>query len=72
MYKLMVSHNCGISYECHGEAEILEELHPKAEKFDEQGLRWVIEDENGRFEGVSSIHRNIVAHVAAIAAENSK
>lgn len=66
MYKLMVSYDCGMHYTCKGKAETPEELHSKTQEFDNQGLRWVIENENGEIEDVSLIHRNIITHIAAI------
>ena len=48
MYKLMVSQNYGMSYSKAKEANTVDELLPQAEKCDEEGLRWTIEDESGK------------------------
>lgn len=65
MYKLMVSYDCGIHYECAGESENLDDFQAKTDEFDKQYLRWVIEDD-GELQEVSAIHKNIVNTMIAL------
>ncbi|KKK55775.1 hypothetical protein LCGC14_3071140, partial [marine sediment metagenome] len=66
MFKLMVSHDCGISYHEEATAETVEELLPKGEKLDEELLRWTIDDEADDIVIFCDIHHQMVATMAAI------
>lgn len=59
MYHLEVSYNAGLSYSKVDEAETVEELLPQAKEFDDQGLRWTIEDEDDEIVEISSIQKEI-------------
>lgn len=59
MYHLEVSYNAGESYQKAQEAETVEELLPKAQEFNQQGLRWTIEDEQDEIVEISSIQKEI-------------
>jgi hypothetical protein len=59
-YKLQVSYNCGSSYGVAKESDDLEELEKEGRKFDEQKLRWAIEDENGEQVECCAIHKGII------------
>ena len=60
MYRLMVSRDAGCHYHLHDQDESLEELEKRATKYDEQGLRWTIDDENGKPVEFSQIHEKII------------
>jgi hypothetical protein len=63
-YKLMVSHNCGSTYQKDMEAETLDDskLKERMLYLDAYMLRWYIEDENGEqvFDVPCAIHSNIL------------
>ncbi len=68
-YKLMVSYNVGVNYECEGESDNLSELAEKGEEFDKKTLRWVVEDEDGCIVVFSNIHRSIFENIERKRAE---
>ena len=60
-YQLTVSHNCGSTYVPEQWAENPSELDSRCDELDAQGLRWAIEDENGR-----PVYRTCAIHVGII------
>jgi phage gp46-like protein len=67
--KLMVSHDAGSRYWEAAQAETTEPLLARAEelRLDEQGLRWVIESDDGRdIVEASAIHKAILAFMAKV------
>jgi len=66
MYKLMVSHDAGCSYNNYGESEKAEDFKVQCEKYDEEGLRWVIEDEAGNIVEASLIHKQIISFMQSV------
>ena len=60
MYRLMVSRDGGYHYQLYDQDESLEELKKRATKYDEQGLPWTIDDENGKSVEFSQIHKEII------------
>jgi hypothetical protein len=66
VYRLMINRNCGAGpYHEVASSTNLALLQSKAEQYSEEGVRWVIEDEDGESADVSPIHKQIVATVAA-------
>ena len=67
-YRLMVSEDCGISYYERASSTNINELLKQGEEFDNQGLRWSIEDKDGnlaQFKGKTvgcKIHNDIISH----------
>ncbi len=61
-YRLMVSYNCGSSYDEDSRYDRLDDprLITRTEKLDKDMLRWVIEDTNGNIVDVGRIHKNII------------
>ena len=47
MYHLLVSHNCGITYTEAARGETITELEEKIVEVNNQGLRWVVENDAG-------------------------
>ncbi len=67
MYKLMVSYNCGISYQSEVEAKNLEELKSQLQKLDDNWLRWYIEkDGEMDFEVQSKIHKEVIGFLTRL------
>jgi len=60
-YKLNVSYDAGTSYRIEQESDNLEELKKVGKKFDEQKLRWDIEDEKGKQLECCAIHKAIIS-----------
>ena len=65
-YTLSVSYNCGSSYCPEFTSSNLDELQEQAKTYDEQGLRWTIEDVEGEHHGICNIHAGIFAMMAVI------
>ena len=65
-YTLFVSYDCGSSYCPEITSSDLDELQEQAKTYDEQGLRWTIEDDNGDYHGICNIHAGIFAMMAVI------
>jgi len=65
-YRLMVSHDAGCNYSNYGESDDLEKLKAEGKKYDEQGLRWVIEDESGAIIEASLIHKQIISFMRSL------
>jgi ADP-dependent phosphofructokinase/glucokinase len=59
---IFVSYDCGIQYQPYMTSSDINELVEKGKEFDEQMLRWYIEDPDGNMdcEHLSGIHRSIV------------
>lgn len=72
MYKLMVSHNVGISYAEEATADTIEELLPRGKELDEQMLRWVIEDEEGKVFVFCDIHTQMMDTIQRARARQSQ
>lgn len=60
MYTLKVSHDAGYTYRDYGQSGNLEELEAQGKKYDDEGLRWVIEDGVGDIVAASLIHKQII------------
>ena len=69
-FLLHVSYNCGINYVIAQEADSIDELYEKAQDFEEQGLRWVIEDEAGKPLVACGIHERILDFMEKINTPN--
>jgi len=65
VYKLMVSYNSGLSYDCVAEAKTPEELRLKAQGFTEKKRKWVIEDAGGKLKDVCPINQRSLKQVNA-------
>lgn len=63
MYYLLVSHNCGSTYTEAAKGETIAELEEKIVEVNNQGLRWVVEDEAGDIQTdlVCEVFANIFA-----------
>lgn len=64
--KLMVSYDAGLSYEHDMEMKSEEDAKLMAKRtvqLDEEGLRWVIENEEGDIIEASKIHRTIISMI---------
>lgn len=68
-YTLHVSYDCGSSYCPEFTSSNLEEVKKEAETYDEQGLRWSIEDQDGNPQSLCTIHAEILATMAVINAQ---
>jgi hypothetical protein len=62
-FKIVLSQNCGASYEFAGAYDNLADLEAVGRRYDEQMLRWFVEDADGKMVDFSAIHRRIVALV---------
>jgi hypothetical protein len=51
-YRLMVSYDYGVTYQCESESDSPLELEAKGRLLDEKFIRWVIEDDTGNDIGV--------------------
>ncbi len=60
MFRLLVSHDAGISYGLYSENESITPLLEQGKKFDNEMLRWTIEDDKGKIVEVSKIHKEII------------
>ena len=60
MFKLKVSYDAGSTYSLHQQSGKLEELQITGKTFDDESLRWVIEDEKGHIVDASLIHKRII------------
>jgi hypothetical protein len=60
---LYVSHDCGCTYSKELVSDNTAKIIERAQKCDEQGFRWYIEDENGQmdYDHISEIHKGIFA-----------
>ena len=64
VYKLLVSHDCGMTYQCELEDGDLKKLLSRGKDLDDQMLRWYIMDESGgRVDITCKIHDSIVTAV---------
>lgn len=62
MYKLMVSWDCGMSYQCEKKSDNINDFKERTVKLNRQMLRWTIEDEQGNLTGdICKIHGEIIA-----------
>jgi len=61
MYRLMISHDCGMSYSCEKKSENVDDFKEDCKKLDEQMLRWCIE-EDGKLDmnHTCLIHKSIL------------
>ncbi len=50
MYYLLVSRNCGISYNEEAKGETITEFDAMIMEVNKQGLRWVVEDDAGNIQ----------------------
>jgi hypothetical protein len=61
MYKLMVSWDCGISYECEKKSDNINDFKERTIELDNQMLRWSIEDNKNNLVGIPcKIHQEII------------
>jgi len=72
MFKLFVSYDCGINYDLVQESEKIEDFDSKIKEFDENWLRWYIEDEKSELKNVSKIHKEIITSLSVISEMNRK
>ena len=64
IYKLLVSHDCGITYQCELEDDDLKKLLSRGKHLDTHMLRWYIMDEFGEhIDAACKIHGSILAAV---------
>jgi len=67
MYELMVSYDCGITYNFDSGAEVVAELQPRMDELDNEMLRWYIErDGEMDMDAICSIHAHIFSFMDAI------
>ena len=59
MFIFLLSTDCGISYSEIARAELISELSELCQEWDEKGMRWVIEDEEGVQFAHCQIHTEI-------------
>jgi hypothetical protein len=70
MFRLHVSHNCGISYVKEREAETVDELRPRMAELDEQMLRWYLtKDGEDCFDEACAIHKGLIAFMEQLNAQ---
>lgn len=70
MPKLYVSYNCGVTYRDALESDDLAKLEAAGRRYDEQALRWYIEDDNGEMAACSTIHQQTFAFLESLAQRN--
>ena len=70
MYRLMVSHNCGMTYCPERWTDDPSEFDARCDELNAEGLRWAIEDEsNNPVHRVCAIHAGIIAFMERVNAK---
>ncbi len=69
--RLLINRNCGAGpyYEVMRDADI-DKLLERGAKYDEERIRWCIEDENGELVAFSRVHREILAQLSHFLSES--
>lgn len=61
MFKLKVSYDCGMTCREEQTVERVDSLDNRCKKLDEQGYRWIVQDEQDRIVRVCKIHTDTLA-----------
>lgn len=74
MKKLMISHNCGMSYREHARAEDAADFAEQIDEAEANMLRWYIENDGGDIDTthVSFVHRKTIEFIESLAARNKR